>query len=79
MSARAGGRSRTCQSAGRANRRGAYGGAAGLVFAGTQFLGFSVQQFAIATALIAVGWLGLAYSIGRRFRELAPADPADPD
>jgi AAA family ATP:ADP antiporter len=50
---------------------------AGLVFLGTQVLAFNVQTFAVATALIAFGWLILAVTLGRRFRQLVPADPPD--
>ena len=44
---------------------------AGLVFAGTTWLGFHTRQFALANVVLAVIWLMLAIWIGRRFRQLA--------
>ncbi len=47
---------------------------AGIVFAGTVWLGFEPQQFALVNlALIAV-WLVVAVALGRRFHRLARAD-----
>jgi AAA family ATP:ADP antiporter len=44
---------------------------AGLVFAGTTWLGFSPKHFAMANVALIVVWLVLAVWIGRRFRELS--------
>lgn len=44
---------------------------AGLVFAGTTWLGFATREFALANVALAVVWLILAIAIGRRFRQLA--------
>ena len=44
---------------------------AGLVFAGTTWLGFHTRQFALANVALALLWLLLAVWIGRRFRQLA--------
>jgi AAA family ATP:ADP antiporter len=44
---------------------------AGLVFAGTTWLGFHTRQFALANVVLAILWLILAIWIGRRFRQLA--------
>jgi len=48
---------------------------AGLVFVGTQVLAFTVEAFAVTTALIAGAWLLLSVALGRRFRQLVPEDP----
>ena len=44
---------------------------------GALVLALNVQTFAVATALIAFGWLILAVTLGRRFRQLVPADTPD--
>lgn len=44
---------------------------AGLVFAGTTWLGFATREFALANAALAVVWLILAFAIGRGFRQKA--------
>ena len=44
---------------------------AGLVFAGTTWLGFATREFAIANVVLAVSWLILAFVIGRRFKKLS--------
>jgi len=47
---------------------------AGLVFAGTTWLGFAPKQFALVNAALVVLWLILAVAIGRRFKKLAQTD-----
>jgi ATP:ADP antiporter, AAA family len=47
---------------------------AGLVFAGTTWLGFAPKQFALVNASLVVLWLILAVAIGRRFKTLAQTD-----
>ena len=47
---------------------------AGLVFAGTTWLGFAPKQFALVNASLVVLWLILAIAIGRRFKQLAQTD-----
>ncbi|HYV51267.1 MAG TPA: Npt1/Npt2 family nucleotide transporter [Dongiaceae bacterium] len=47
---------------------------AGLVFAGTTWLGFAPKQFALVNAALVVLWLILAVAIGRRFKTLAQTD-----
>jgi len=53
---------------------------AGVVFAGTTWLGFASRQFALVNMALIVVWLVLAVAIGRRFRTLtdehAPETPA---
>jgi len=44
---------------------------AGVVFAGTTWLGFAPKQFALVNVGLIVIWLILAIAIGRRFRQLA--------
>jgi ATP:ADP antiporter, AAA family len=44
---------------------------AGIVFAGTAWLGFAPKQFAIVNVALIVIWLLLALFIGRRFRTLS--------
>lgn len=44
---------------------------AGLVFAGTTWLGFATREFALTNAALAVVWLILAFAIGRGFRQKA--------
>lgn len=44
---------------------------AGLVFAGTTWLGFATRHFALVNAGLIVVWLVLAVAIGRRFRRLS--------
>lgn len=44
---------------------------AGLVFAGTTWLGFATKQFAIVNAALVLVWLGLAVMVGVRFKNLA--------
>jgi AAA family ATP:ADP antiporter len=43
---------------------------AGLVFAGTQWLGFGSRQFAYVNVALVFLWLGLAVAIGRQFDRL---------
>jgi AAA family ATP:ADP antiporter len=40
---------------------------AGVVFAGLNWLGWGVQEFALLSLLLAVAWIGLAVAIGRQF------------
>jgi len=47
---------------------------AGMVFAGTTWLGFAPRQFAIVNVVLIGGWLVLAVAIGRRFKQLAKTD-----
>ena len=47
---------------------------AGLVFAGTAWLGFAPQQFALVNVALIVAWLVLAVAIGRSFKRLAGTD-----
>jgi hypothetical protein len=47
---------------------------AGLVFAGTTWLGFAPRQFALVNVGLIGLWLILAIAIGRRFRKLAATD-----
>src|SRR5205814_1641334 len=49
---------------------------AGLVFAGTTWLGFSPKQFARVNVILTAAGLALAFVIGRRFRPLAAHAPA---
>jgi AAA family ATP:ADP antiporter len=44
---------------------------AGLVFAGTTWLGFAPRQFALVNVALIVVWLVLAVAIGRSFKRLA--------
>ena len=44
---------------------------AGMVFAGTTWLGFAPRQFAIVNVVLIGAWLTLAVVIGRRFKQLA--------
>jgi len=44
---------------------------AGMVFAGTTWLGFAPRQFAILNAVLVVLWLAVAVFVGRRFRRLS--------
>ena len=44
---------------------------AGLVFAGTTWLGFAPREFALANVILIAGWLVLAVAIGRQFRRLS--------
>ena len=44
---------------------------AGLVFAGTTWLGFAPREFAIVNVALIVVWLVLAVAIGRMFRKQA--------
>lgn len=44
---------------------------AGVVFAGTTWLGFAPQQFALVNVGLIVIWLILAVAIGRRFKQLS--------
>ena len=44
---------------------------AGLVFAGTTWLGFGPKNFALANAVLVVVWLIIAIAIGRHFQRLA--------
>jgi AAA family ATP:ADP antiporter len=49
---------------------------AGLVFAGTHWLGFKATQFALVNVVLIAGWLVLAVVIGRQFEGLAARKPA---
>jgi ATP:ADP antiporter, AAA family len=44
---------------------------AGIVFAGTTWLGFAARQFALVNACLVVAWLVVAIALGRRFHRLA--------
>jgi len=44
---------------------------AGVVFAGLNWLGWGVQQFAALSLLLALAWIGLALAIGREFARKA--------
>lgn len=44
---------------------------AGLVFAGTTWLGFAPRQFAVVNLILITIWLGVAIWLGRRFHRLA--------
>src|SRR5262249_41851177 len=44
---------------------------AGIVFAGTTWLGFAPRQFALVNVALIAAWLILALAIGRRFQDLA--------
>jgi AAA family ATP:ADP antiporter len=44
---------------------------AGLVFAGTTWLGFAPREFALANVILIVVWLVLAVAIGRSFKRMA--------
>ena len=46
---------------------------AGVVFAGTTWLGFAARQFALVNVGLIVLWLILAVAIGRRYRQLTQA------
>jgi len=48
---------------------------AGLVFAGTTWLGFAAREFALVNVVLIAVWLVLAVAIGRRFGQLAKATP----
>lgn len=48
-----------------------------LVFVGTQFLGLGVRGFALATAFLALLWIGFAIRVGRGFGRLAPASETE--
>jgi len=47
---------------------------AGLVYAGTTWLGFATRQFALANVVLVVLWLVIAFAVGRRFKALAATD-----
>ncbi len=47
---------------------------AGMVFAGTTWLGFAPRQFALVNVGLIVAWIVVALLIGRRFRALAGTD-----
>jgi len=47
---------------------------AGLVFAGTTWLGFAPRQFALVNVVLIVVWLVLAVAIGRLFKRLAGSE-----
>jgi len=47
---------------------------AGLVFAGTTWLGFAPRQFAIVNVVLIGVWIVLAVAIGRRFKQMAKTD-----
>lgn len=49
---------------------------AGLVFAGTTWLGFAPRHFALVNVALILVWLVLAIAIGRHFHRLADAKPA---
>lgn len=44
---------------------------AGIVFAGTTWLGFAARQFALVNVALVLVWLLIAIALGRRFRRLA--------
>ncbi len=44
---------------------------AGVVFAGTMWLGFAPRQFALVNVALILVWLALAFGIGRRFHKLS--------
>jgi AAA family ATP:ADP antiporter len=44
---------------------------AGLVFAGTRWLGFGSRQFALVNVALILVWLVLAVAIGRQFERLS--------
>jgi AAA family ATP:ADP antiporter len=44
---------------------------AGIVFAGTTWLGFAARQFALVNVALVVLWLVLAVAIGRRYQQLS--------
>jgi AAA family ATP:ADP antiporter len=46
---------------------------AGLVFAGTTWLGFAPRQFALVNVALIVVWIFLAIAIGRGFKRLSEA------
>jgi len=48
---------------------------AGLVFAGTTWLGFAAREFALVNVVLIAVWLVLAIAIGRRFGQLAKTTP----
>jgi AAA family ATP:ADP antiporter len=48
---------------------------AGLVYAGTTWLGFAPRQFALTNVGLIVVWLTLAVVIGRRFQRMTGAEP----
>jgi AAA family ATP:ADP antiporter len=47
---------------------------AGLVFAGTTWLAFAPRQFAMVNVALVLVWLGIAFMIGRMFKERARTD-----
>lgn len=47
---------------------------AGLVFAGTNWLGFASRQFALVNVALIVVWIALAIAIGVRFQRLAHSE-----
>jgi len=47
---------------------------AGLVFAGTTWLAFAPKQFAMVNVALVLVWLGIAFMIGRMFKERAKTD-----
>jgi AAA family ATP:ADP antiporter len=47
---------------------------AGLVFAGTTWLGFAPREFALVNVALILVWLVLAVAIGRSFKKLAGTD-----
>jgi AAA family ATP:ADP antiporter len=44
---------------------------AGIVFAGTTWLGFAARQFAVVNVALVLLWLIIAVALGRRFQRLA--------
>ena len=44
---------------------------AGIVFAGTTWLGFAARQFALVNVVLVLIWLAIAVALGRRFQQLA--------
>lgn len=48
---------------------------AGTIFAGVTWLSLSVSQFAMINMGLVLVWLVLAFWVGRRFRQMAPAQP----
>ncbi len=47
---------------------------AGMVFAGTVWLGFAPKQFAVVNIVLIVVWLAVALALGRHFHRLAHSD-----
>ena len=50
---------------------------AGLVFAGTTWLGFAAREFALVNVVLIGVWLALAVAIGRKYAQLAKGAPEE--